>query len=370
MKAILTDFSHWSSARKLKYMDSVPDKYFTICTHIEDADMSGSNFAIYDVSELSGIGAGDGETIVSLKNKENSIYCDGVAFFEDSDDIVNQYIDSLKECGYKFEVEEIKEVDVVSKREELDTRSKLVKSKIKETVKEMLKSGNIIPSDISVNSDTTFESKEDEILALGSFVYNGISSMQEYIYKKLAISPDSVRMFNIMNYEYPIVAICIKGDLLKKEHCSDISKRIEKCMNEVKCYRPPRDYSYTDIDFTWKDVDLYFNAPEDAYFIIYHYRPESFEDREAERKNIDMAVSEGLKMTRIDDNIEINMPTDAHTTAGVTLLKLIAEYLDEKNVLPDWKPYTLELIKHRSQELFFKITKHYGESRNFLYRKY
>jgi hypothetical protein len=83
-----------------------------------------------------------------------------------------------------------------------------------------------------------------------------------------------------------------------------------------------------------------------------------------------MAVSEGLKMTRVDDNIDINMPTDAHTTAGVALLKLIAEYLDEKFVLPDWKPYTLELIKQRSQELFFKITKHYGESRNFLYRKY
>jgi hypothetical protein len=234
----------------------------------------------------------------------------------------------------------------------------------------MLKSGNIVPSYISFYNYTMFENKEDEILALGSFVYNGISSMQEYVYKKLEISPDSVRMFNIMNYEYPLVAICIKGDLLKNEHCSDISNRIEKCMNEVRCYRPPRDYSYTDIDFTWDDVGFYFKAPEDAYFLIYHYRPESFEDREAERKNIDMAVSEGLKMTRVDDNIDINMPTDAHTTAGVALLKLIAEYLDEKFVLQDWKPYTLELIKQCSQELFFKITKHYGESRNFLYRKY
>ena len=370
MKAILTDYSHWSSARKLKYMDSVPDKYFTICTDIEDAGMGYSNFAIYDVTELSNIDSGDGETIVHLKNKKNSIYCDGVAFFEDTDDIVERYIAYLKECGYKFEVKEIKEVDVVSKREELDTRSKSVKSKIKATIREMLKSGNIVPSDISFDSDTMFKNKEDEILALGSFVYNGISSMQEYVYKKLAIEPDSVRMFNITNYEYPIVAICIKGDLLKKEHCSDISNRIEKCMNEVRCYRPPREHSYTDIDFTWDDVGFYFKAPEDAYFLIYHYRPESFEDREAEKKNINMAVSEGLKMTRVDDNVDINMPTDVHTTAGVALLKLIAEYLDEKFVLPDWKPYTLELIKHRSQELFFKITKHYGDSRNFLYRKY
>ena len=369
MKAILTDYSHWSSAQKLKYMDSVPDKYFTICTDIEDAGMGYLNFAIYDVSELSCIGAGDGETIVSLKDKKNSIYCDGVSFFEDTDDVVERYVASLKECGYK-EVKEIKEVDVVSKREELDTRSKSVKSKIKATIREMLKSGNIVPSDISFDSDTMFENKEDEILALGSFVYNGISSMQEYIYKKLAISPDSVRMFNITNYEYPIVAICIKGDLTKKEHYSDIWKRIDNCLNGVRCYQMPRDFSYTDIDFTWDDVDFYFKAPEDAYLKIYHYRPESFEDREAEKKNIDTAVSEGLKMTRIDDNIDINMPTDAHTTAGVALLKLIAEYLDEKFVLPDWKPYTLELIKQRSQELFFKITKHYGESRNFLYRKY
>ena len=192
--------------------------------------------------------------------------------------------------------------------------------------------------------------------------------MQEYIYKKLAISPDSVRMFNIKNYEYPLVAICIKGDLLKKEHCSDISNRIEKCMNEVRCYRPPREYSYTDIDFTWDDVSFYFQTPEDAYCLIYHYRPESFENIEAERKNIDMACSEGLKTTRVDDTVEINMPTGVHTTTGVALLKLFAEYLNEKFVLSDCKPYTLELIKQRSQELFFKITKHYCESRNFLYR--
>jgi len=37
---------------------------------------------------------------------------------------------------------------------------------------------------------------------------------------------------------------------------------------------------------------------------------------------------------------------------------------------PYWTPHTLELIKQRSQELFFKITKHYGDSRNFLYRKF
>ena len=348
-------------------MDSVPDKYFIICN--EDTGMDESNFAIYDVTELSSIDPGDGETIVHLKNKKNSIYCDGVAFFEDTDDVVEQYIASLKECGWKFEVKEIKEVDVMSKREELNIRSKSVKSKIKATVKEMLKSGNIVPSEISFNSDTTFENKEDEILTLGSFVYNGVSSMQEYIYKKLAISPDSVRMFNITNYEYPLVVICIKGDLLKKEHCSDISNRIEKCMNGVRCYRPPREYSYTDIDFTWDDVDFYFKTIEDAYCLIYHYRLESFVDIEAERKNIDMAVSEGLKMTIVDDNVEINMPTGVHTTTGVALLKLFAEYLDEKFVLTDWKPYTLELIKQRSQELFFKITKHYCESRNFLYRR-
>ena len=347
-------------------MDSIPDKYFTICT--EDAGMNESNFAIYDVTELSSIDSGDGETIVHLKDKKKPIYCDGVAFFEDTDDVVEQYIASLKEYIWKNEIKEIKEVDVVSKREELSIRSKSVKSKIKATVKEMLKSGNIVPSEISFNSDTTFESKEDEILTLGSFVYNGNSSMQEYIYKKLAISPDSVRMFNITNYEYPLVVICIKGDLLKNEHCSDISNRIEKCMNEVRCYRPPREYSYTDIDFTWDDVDFYFKTPKDAYCLIYHYRPESFEDREAERKNIDMAVSEGLKMTRVDGNVDIDMPTDTHTTAGVALLKLIAEYLDEKFVLPDCKLYNLELIKQRSQELFFKITKHYCESRNFLYR--
>ena len=83
-----------------------------------------------------------------------------------------------------------------------------------------------------------------------------------------------------------------------------------------------------------------------------------------------MAVSEGLKMTIVDDNVEINMPTGVHTTAGVSLLKLFAEYLDEKFVLSDCKPYTLELIKQRSQELFFNITKHYCESRNFLYNRY
>ena len=369
MKAILTDYSHWSSAQRSEYMDSVPDKYFTICTH-EDAGIGESNFTIYDVAELSSIDSGDGETIVQLKDKKNSIYCDRVAFFEDADDVVEQYIASLKERGWEFEVKEIKEVDVVSKREELSIRSNSVKSKIKATVKEMLKSGNIVPSDISIDSDTMFENKEDEILTLGSFVYNGVSSMQEYVYKKLAISPDSVRMFNIKNYEYPLVAICIKGDLLKKEHCSDISNRIEKCMNDVRCYRPSREYSYTDIDFTWEDVGFYFKSPEDAYCLIYHYRPESFEDIEAERKNIDMAVSEGLKTTRVDDTVEINMPTGVHTTAGVALLKLFAEYLDEKFVLSDCKPYTLELIKQRSQELFFRITKHYYESRIFLYRRY
>ena len=68
MKAILTDYSHWSSARRPEYMDSVPDKYFTICT--EDAGMGESNFAIYDVTELSSIDSGDGETIVHLKDKE------------------------------------------------------------------------------------------------------------------------------------------------------------------------------------------------------------------------------------------------------------------------------------------------------------
>ena len=369
MKAILTDYSHWSSVRRPEYMDSVPDKYFTICT--EDAGMYESNFAIYDVAELSSIDSGDGETIVHLKNKKNSIYCDGVAFFEDTDDVVEQYIASLKERGWEFEAKDIKEVDVVSKREELSIRSNSVKSKIKATVKEMLKSGNIVPSDISIDSDTMFENKEDEILTLGSFVYNGVSSMQEYIYKKLAISPDSVRMFSIKNYEYPLVVICIKGDLLKKEHCSDISNRIEKCMNEVRCYRPPRDYSYTDIDFTWDDVDLYFQTIEDAYCLIYHYRLESFEDIEAERKNIDMAVSEGLKMTIVDDDDDIDMSTGVHTTSGVALLKLFAEYLDEKFVLSECKLYNFELIKQCSQELFFKITKHHYESKNFLYiRKY
>ena len=139
-------------------------------------------------------------------------------------------------------------------------------------------------------------------------------------------------------------------------------------MNEVRCYRPPRDYSYTDIDFTWDDVDFYFKTPKDAYCLIYHYRLESFEDIEAERKNIDMAVSEGLKMTIVDDNDEIDMPTGVHTTSGVALLKLFAEYLDEKFVLTECKLYNLELIKQCSQELFFKITKHYCESKNFLYR--
>ena len=134
MKAILTDYSHWSSARRLKYMDSVPDKYFTICTE-DAAGMGESDFAIYDVAELSRIDSGDGEIIVHLKDKKNSIYCDGVAFFEDTDDVVEQYIASLKEYGWKFEVKEIKEVDVVSKREELSIRSKSVKSKIKTTVK-------------------------------------------------------------------------------------------------------------------------------------------------------------------------------------------------------------------------------------------
>ena len=134
MKAILTDYSHWSSARKLKYMDSVPDKYFTICTH-EDAGIGELNFAIYDVTELSSIDSGDGETIVQLKDKKNSIYCDGVAFFEDTDDVVERYIAYLKERNWKFKVKEIKEVDVVSKREELSIRSKSVKSKIKATVK-------------------------------------------------------------------------------------------------------------------------------------------------------------------------------------------------------------------------------------------
>ena len=47
-------------------MDSVPDKYFIICT--EDAGMD--EFAIYDVTELSSIDSGDGETIVHLKDKE------------------------------------------------------------------------------------------------------------------------------------------------------------------------------------------------------------------------------------------------------------------------------------------------------------
>ena len=142
MKAILTDYSYWSSAQKLEYMDSVPDKYFTICTH-EDAGIGESNFAIYDVTELSSIDSGDGETIVHLKDKKKPIYCDGVAFFEDTDDVVEQYIASLKEYIWKNEIKEIKEVDIVSKREELSIRSKSVKSKIKATVKEMLKSGNI-----------------------------------------------------------------------------------------------------------------------------------------------------------------------------------------------------------------------------------
>ena len=109
MKAILTDYSHWSSARKLKYMDSVPDKYFTICSTEDAAGMNESNFAIYDVTELSSIDSGDGETIVQLKDKKNSIYCDRVAFFEDADDVVEQYIASLKEHGWKFKVKEIKE---------------------------------------------------------------------------------------------------------------------------------------------------------------------------------------------------------------------------------------------------------------------
>lgn len=367
MKAILIDYSHWSSARRLSYMAECPDKYYIICVS-DDSYPYHSNFAIFDVSEISSISSGDGETIVQLKDRKDSIYCDGVGFFEDGDDIIERYINSLKECGYEFEVKEIKEVNVVEKREELEIRSNSVKSKIKTIAKDMLKFGKIVPSDISADSEPTFESKEDEILALGSFVYNGISSMQEYIYKKLAISPDSVRMFNIMNYEYSIVAICIKGDLLKKEHCSDISKRIEKCMNEVRCYQPPRDHSYTDIDFTWDDVGFYFKAPEDAYFIIYHYRPEKIEDREAEKKNIDMAVSEGVQMSKDGDNIDIDMPTGTHTIAGSLLLGLIAKYLDEKFVTPDWKPYIIELIKQHSQELFFKITKHYYDSRDFLYR--
>lgn len=126
MKAILTDYSHWSSARKPEYMYSIPDKYFTICTH-EDAGIGESNFAIYDVTELSSIDSGDGETIVQLKDKKNSIYCDRVAFFEDADDVVEQYIASLKERGWEFEVKEIKEVDVVTKREELNIRSNSVK---------------------------------------------------------------------------------------------------------------------------------------------------------------------------------------------------------------------------------------------------
>ena len=71
MKAILTDYSHWSSARKLKYMDSVPDKYFIICTH-EDAGIGESNFSIYDVTELSSIDSGDGETMVHLKDKKKA----------------------------------------------------------------------------------------------------------------------------------------------------------------------------------------------------------------------------------------------------------------------------------------------------------
>ena len=370
MKVILIDYSHWSSARKLKYMDSVPDKYFTICTHIEDAGMGESNFAIYDVSELFGIGAGDGETIVSLKDKKNSIYCDGVAFFEDSDDIVNQYIDSLKECGYEFEVKEIKEVDVAEKREELEIRSKSVKSKIKSISREMLMNGSIVPSEISADSLSTFESTEDEILCLGSFIYNGISGIQEYVSKKLAISPDSVRMFNIKNYEYPFVAICIKGDLLKKEHFSDISNRIEKCLNQISCYRPPRDYSYTDIDFIWDDVEFKFMIEqEEAYFIIYHYRPDEQYKIESEKKNIDIAIIDGLTLEYNNDTVEINMPGGVMTKAGSELLKLISNYLNDKLVLIENNIYNKELIKNISKELFFKISNHYNYVLNkFIYR--
>lgn len=369
MKAILTDYSHWSSARKLGYMSECPDKYYIICS-TDDSNLNNSNFAIFDVSELSGIGSGDGETIVSLKDRKDSIYCDGVAFFEDGDDIKERYIDSLKECGYEFEVKEIREVNVAEKREELERRSKSVKSKIKAIAKEMLMNGSIVPSDISADSPSTFESTEDEILCLGSFIYNGVSGMLEYVSKKLAISPDSVRMFNVMNYEFPFVAICIKGDLLKKEHFSDISRRIEKCLNCVSCYRPPRDYSYTDIDFIWDDVEFKFTEPEEAYFIIYHYRPDKEFDVESEKKNIDIAMADGLTLEAKDDNIEINMPMGVHTKAGAELMKLISEYLNENIVLPQNNEYSIERIRIISKEIFFKITQHYSyESSEFLYRR-
>ena len=72
MKAILTDYSHWLRAGKLKYMESVPDKFYRICTDKEtESTLYDSCFAIYDVTELDGISSGDGETIVGIKGKKS-----------------------------------------------------------------------------------------------------------------------------------------------------------------------------------------------------------------------------------------------------------------------------------------------------------
>ena len=370
MKAILTDYSRWSSAKKLAYMESVPEVFFRI-KNKDGSEMCDSSFSIYDISDLDGISAGDGETIVSIRGRKNSIYCDGVVFLEDGDDIKERYIELLKKDGYNFEIVDIEEVDMNAKREELEKRSLSVKEKIKSVATDMLKSGSIVPGEMTSDSESFFKDRDEELLSLGYFIYSGIPGIHGYLYSKLGIDPDSVRMFNIVNYEYPLVVVCLRGNLEKADGCPAIMRKIEDCMNMVSCYRLPKDYSYTDIDFFWKDTEFY-EEKHDAYFIICHYRP-CADEVETGRKCIELGIEEGLSLEKIGEDVEIDLPGSIkfRTTAGVEFLKMMCEWLNEKVVIEDNSALWEALIEKFSKELFSRVGnyKSFSSSDKFIYKR-
>lgn len=372
-------FGNWTDIRKLSRMFTVPDKYYIISRKYTNYKQC---FAICDAKDVAAIYPGDGDMCVHNNNQnvKKHIICESIEFENECDDNLS-IIERIK--SKYVDCDEIKEVDALTLKKELSERTTKIKNGIKSTVKEMLNSKKLVPQDtlsmeIKYDEDNgnyiqdDFESTEEEILALGSFVYRGLSGIQEYIIKKLGIDVNSVKAFSVPDYEYPLIALCFKGD--DPDFIPSKNRFIRSTMEMLSCYLPSIDnslyYNISDIEFTNDDVEMEFNEPEKVRVFLYQYRP-SAANMDEDKKNIDFIIDKGLVPINYE-NGDITFLNGARTIAGQKFLKLVSKYVECKYDFPIQKDlYTVGAITDTVKELLYKVTQHsYIYSREFFYHNY
>ena len=376
MKAILIDWSsRWDTMNLGVLRHDAPKKFYKVIPKAYDGKYPYC-FAVYDVSMLTGVGAGDGETLVSIKDEKGAV-CDSIIFIEDDKDFIEymtkDYIKEI-ESDNVFGNGKVEEIDTVAKVDKLDKLNKNIKSKIKATVKDMLASGELIPSRPKMfDNENLFTDTEEEMICLGSYIYRGVPGIQEYIVKKVGLDVYSVKMFTVKDYEYPLIAICLPSDFYEESIKLSMQRRINDFLENVECYSPVLDRTnhHNGIDMCWKDVQLKFKN-FDCIVEIYQYNPNEPEKRELESKAFKIMVSEGIMIDSKNENeLTINFPAGVTTIIGNRLLKMICDHLNDKFVISqDTEYYRYQIINY-TKMLFNKIVMHdYPEGRNkFMYRR-